>query len=143
MHTQLKLTGSNLIKKAEMHVWGPALRSHAETRPQLSQKTAGLNMVESGVIYDSTCMYKEVLDNKLIISDDESEEADTQAAPQRGKTRMRNSDSWKKLYVKKRKLRQNAPQVITDVMDEKRCCKKAVHSKLLLNTLHHYNTLAP
>ena len=100
-------------------------------------------MAESGVIYDSTCMYKEVLGDKLIVSDDESEEADTQAAPQRGKTCMRNSDSWKKLYIKKRKLRQNAPQVIIDIMVEKRCCKKAMYSKLLLNTLHHYDTLAP
>lgn len=44
----------------------------------------------------------------------------------------------------KKRTMTNAPQVTIDVMVGKRCCKKAVHTKLLLSTLHQYNsTLAP
>ena len=100
-------------------------------------------MAESGATYDPM-QVEEALDDELTVSDDEPEEADTQA-PQRGRKRVRNPDSWEKKHVKKRGLRQNAPQVTIDVMVEKRCCKRGcvqqVSTEHLASLRQHFSTL--
>ena len=74
----------------------------------------------------------------------ETMEDDAQA-PQpgqyRGRKCVRNPELWTKKHLKKRGLRQNAPQVAIDVVVEKRCCKKSWYKEFLQNTLHHFSTL--
>ena len=58
-------------------------------------------------------------------SNEVSDEATDQAeAPRRGRKRVRNPDSWKSKHVKKKGLRQNAPQVSVDDLVGTQCCKK-------------------
>ena len=55
------------------------------------------------------------------VSDEATDQAEV--VPQRGRKRYRNPDSWKSKHVKKKGLRQNAPQVSIDDVVETQCCK--------------------
>ena len=59
-------------------------------------------------------------------SNEVSDEATDQAevVPRRGRKRVRNPASWKSKHVKKKGLRQNAPQVSVDDVVGTQCCKK-------------------
>ena len=50
---------------------------------------------------------------------------DHRQTAQCGRKRVRNPDSWKKKHVKRKGLRQNAPQVTVDTLKGENCCKKA------------------
>ena len=82
------------------------------------------------------------------VSEDTSSEVETHAQEriyQRGRKRVRNPDSWKKRHVKRRGLRSNAPQLSTDDLVGKTCCKKSCIQQLsaehLTSLRKHFTTL--
>ena len=60
--------------------------------------------------------------------------------------RVRKPDSWEKKHVKKKGLRQNAPQVSIESMAEQNCCRKACMQHISVTHLaslrQHFSTLA-
>lgn len=80
------------------------------------------------------------------VSGDSSSEVNAQERPfQRGRKRVRNPDGWKKRHVKRRGLRSNAPQLSTDDLVGKTCCKNSCIQHLstehLTSLRQHFTTL--
>ena len=68
-----------------------------------------------------------------------------QAGQHAGRKRVRNPDSWKKKHIKRKGLRQNAPQMTVEALVSQICCKKAcvqqISAEHLSSIRQHFSTM--
>ena len=89
--------------------------------------------VEFSLTYDLDAMQVEERPSNEVRAVDESEAG---AHHDCGRKCVRKPDSWEKKHVKKKGLRQNAPQVSIESMAEQSCCRRAC-----MQHRQHFSTL--